>query len=170
MLIRDVTPVIQMSLTPVVMISGVGLLLLSMINRYSRVIDNARRLLERARHAGEADRPCVLSQLRIVYARCHSLRVAIFLACLSVLIMALLIATLFLASLLHLELAAVLVILFLSSLFSLSASLIGFILDINGSLQALAIEVAHETNLLRADAPLLSSPACPPSPSEPILP
>ncbi|WP_345111750.1 DUF2721 domain-containing protein [Candidatus Villigracilis vicinus] len=43
--IQELIPVLQTAIGPVILISGVGLLLLSMTNRLSRVIDRARNLL-----------------------------------------------------------------------------------------------------------------------------
>jgi hypothetical protein len=44
--LRDVVPLLQASVSPVTVISGVGLLILSMTNRYGRVIDRVRTLLK----------------------------------------------------------------------------------------------------------------------------
>ncbi len=43
--IKELIPVLQVAIGPVILISGVGLLLLSMTNRLSRVIERARNLL-----------------------------------------------------------------------------------------------------------------------------
>ena len=40
----DLVPILQMAVGPVILISGVGLLLLSMTNRLGRVIDRSRLL------------------------------------------------------------------------------------------------------------------------------
>ena len=42
--VQDLIPVLQVAIGPVILISGVGLLLLSMTNRFGRVIDRARSL------------------------------------------------------------------------------------------------------------------------------
>ena len=39
-------PILQATLTPVALISGVGLLLLSMVNRYNHALDRTRQLLK----------------------------------------------------------------------------------------------------------------------------
>ena len=39
-------PILAASIAPVIVISGVGLRLLSMTNRYSKVIDRARELIK----------------------------------------------------------------------------------------------------------------------------
>ncbi|MCE0523198.1 MAG: DUF2721 domain-containing protein [Methylacidiphilales bacterium] len=141
MLLNDIVPVIQLSVSPVILISGVGLVLLSMINRFGRAIDTSRTLLDKAADVDPAEKAHVLSQIYIIYGRCRSLRVAITFASLSLLQIALFIGLLFLFRLFHLEMAVLLVILFIGSMATLSASLVFFLLDINGSLRALAIEV-----------------------------
>jgi hypothetical protein len=141
MLLHDLIPIIQVSASPVIFISGVGLILLSMTNRYGRVIDKARILLEKLNRGEAVNRSHVMTQLLTMFERCRSLRFAISLACLSLLLMALLIGLLFIFNLFHLELALLLVVLFVGSMVALSDSLISFLLDINTSLNVLSIEV-----------------------------
>ena len=49
MLLEQIVPALQLSIGPVIVISGAGLVLLSMTNRYARVIDRARSLAEALR-------------------------------------------------------------------------------------------------------------------------
>ena len=42
--LAEIIPVLQVSIGPVILISGVGLLLLTMTNRLGRAIDRARQL------------------------------------------------------------------------------------------------------------------------------
>ena len=49
--VRDLIPILQVAIGPVILISGVGLLLLSMTNRLGRVIDRARLLVKGLDHA-----------------------------------------------------------------------------------------------------------------------
>lgn len=153
MLLHDLLPVIQVSVSPVIVISGVGLVLLSMTNRYGRVIDKARTLLEQLSSVEVAERAHMRSQIHILYERCRGLRAAIFLSALSLLLMALLIGLIFILSLFHLELASLIVVLFVTSMLSLSASLVFFLSDINTSLRALSIEVGHHTKTVDSAEP-----------------
>jgi hypothetical protein len=133
-----------MAVGPVILISGVGLLLLSMTNRLGRVIDRSRLLAESFRKAGPEDQPRLAAQLKILSRRAHLVRLAIILATLSMLLAAVLVIALFLAALLGIELGVVVVILFAGCMGSLIASLIVFILDINLSLAALKLEVSDD--------------------------
>ena len=138
---RELIPILQTAIGPVIVISGVGLLLLSMTNRFGRVIDSSRRLAEAARKAPQERRGLILSQLQILSRRGRLLRLSITLATCSVLLAALLIITLFLAALLRLELALVMAGLFILCMGSLIVSLLLFIRDINLSLSALELEI-----------------------------
>ena len=142
--LTDLVPILQMAIGPVILISGVGLLLLSMTNRLGRVIDRSRLLAESFRKASTGDRPRLVAQLKILSRRAHLVRLAIILATLSMLLAAVLVIALFLAALFGIELGVVVVILFAGCMGSLIASLIVFILDINLSLSALTLEVSLE--------------------------
>jgi len=133
---------LQMAIGPVILISGVGLLLLSMTNRYARVIDRARQLADALRGSPEERSRQLSEQLRILSRRARIVRFSITLATVSVLLAALLIIVLFLTALLHLEVALLVVVLFTSCKASLIASLTAFILDFNISLAALDLEIA----------------------------
>jgi hypothetical protein len=144
MRLTDLVPILQMAVGPVILISGVGLLLLSMTNRLGRVIDRSRLLAESCRKAGPEDQPRFASQLKILSRRARLVRLAIILAILSVLLAAVLVIALFLAALFGLELGGVVVLLFAGCMGFLIASLIVFILDINLSLAALKLEVSND--------------------------
>jgi len=131
-----------MAIGPVILISGVGLLLLSMTNRLGRAIDRSRLLAETLRSAGASDRDRLASQLKILSRRASLIRLAIIWATVSVLLAGMLIIVLFLAALLGLEIAAVVIILFVGCMGSLIASLVVFIADINLSLSALKLEIS----------------------------
>jgi hypothetical protein len=139
-------PILQVAIGPVILISGVGLLLLSMTNRYGRVIDRSRLLAEALRTAGPDRRERLASQLEILLRRARLVRLAIALGALSVLLVALLIIALFLLTLLRLEFGTLIVALFIASMGSLIGSLIVFMLDINVSLAALKLEVGAATS------------------------
>lgn len=143
MLLHDLVPVLELSIGPVILISGVGLLLVSMTNRYGRIIDRCRIQADflRGDSGGEAYRAGIRHQLDILLRRGRLLRLAIALAALSILQAALLIITLFLITLLKLEIPAVIIALFFGSMTCLIFSMIFFIVDINVSLAALKLEI-----------------------------
>ena len=139
----DLVPILQMAVGPVILISGVGLLLLSMTNRLGRVIDRSRLLAEALRKAEAQERSRFEAQLQVLSRRARFVRLAIILAALSVLLAAVLIIALFLAALLQWEIGIFVAILFVGCMTSLIGSVIVFIGDINLSLSALSLEVGE---------------------------
>ena len=139
--VAELVPILQIAIGPMILISGVGLLLLSMTNRLGRVIDRAR-ILDRELRPGAAEDPHRnREQLRILLVRARLLRRAIVLASVSVLLAACLIISLFLATLLRLNAGGLILVLFIGCLGTLIAAMIEFIRDINNTLVALKLEV-----------------------------
>src|SRR5687767_9847847 len=143
MLLHDLIPVLQFSIAPVILISGVGLLLVSMTNRYGRIIDRCRIQADflRTHTGGEAYRAGIRHQLDILLHRGRLLRLAIALAALSILQAALLIIILFVITLMKVEISVVIIVLFFGCVLCLIFSMIFFIVDINVSLSALKLEI-----------------------------
>ncbi len=139
--IKELIPVLQISIGPVILISGVGLLLLSMTNRLSRVIERARTLLALSESVSGQGKKRVLAQIDILWVQARLIRVSILLAATSVLFAAFLIIDLFITALFKIEDAWLISILFVACLLSLIGSLIVFIIDINRSLIAFKVEL-----------------------------
>jgi hypothetical protein len=140
--LQQLIPVIQTAVGPVILISGVGLLLLSFTNRFGRIVDRSR-LLARELPRATAERDQLSAQLAILFRRAKVLRLSIVLATSSVLLAGLLIISLFLTALLHLEAALLVSLCFILCMASLIASLIVFLLDLQMSLTALRLELAQ---------------------------
>jgi len=141
--LNEIVPVLQVAIGPVILISGVGLLLLTMTNRLGRAIDRARQLKGELPKRTEQDRQQVLAQVAIIYRRARMIRLSITLAALSALLASALIIALFVTALLHSEQAILLSIIFIACMVSLFASLVAFICDINLSLHALKLELEN---------------------------
>ncbi len=138
--LTQLIPVLQVAIGPVILISGVGLLLLSMTNRYGRTIDRSRELA-RARRQARDERALIEQQIAILWRRARILRRAIFFGTLSVLLAAILIIALFAAALLHVEMGWLIGLIFVACMGALIASLIDFIRDVNMSLVAVKLDV-----------------------------
>src|ERR1700675_770153 len=141
--LHDLVPSLQIAIGPVILISGVGLLLLSMTNRVGRVIERSRLLSTELRLGAGEERDRLLSQLEILKTRARLVRQAITLAIASLLSVALLIITLFVAAVFALEVGFLVVALFVCCMGALIGALIAFLRDINLSLAALALELAR---------------------------
>lgn len=138
-------PVLQLSIAPVIVISGVGLILLSMTNRIARVIDRSRQLAQLLRSdETDSERHQVRQQLVILARRGRLLRHAIEFASISLLLAASLVIVLFFVVLFDIEAAVLVTVLFVSCMLSLIAGLIFFLMDVNTALSALKLEVGLE--------------------------
>jgi hypothetical protein len=139
--VADLIPVLQTAIGPVILISGIGLLLLTMTNRLGRAIDRARLIGARLSAVDGAAREALDAQLRILWRRARLIRTAIALASTSALAAAVLIILLFFTALLGIPTAWLIASLFAICMVSLILSLIVFIHDINQSLAALKLEL-----------------------------
>lgn len=142
--LSKVVSILEISVGPVILISGVGLLLLSLTNRYGRVIDRARFLSDGLRKAGKDDGH-LREQIQILRSRAKLLRTSITFAAISILCTAVLIIGIFIGSLLGLSPSAFIVAMFCSCMLSLIGSLACFIKDVNRSLAALDLDT-HEVD------------------------
>ncbi len=141
MSISQLIPTLQVSIGPVVLISGIGLLILSMTNRFGRVIDRGRILARELAEVPSQDQVHIEAQLQILTRRAEYLRRAITAASISVLLAAVLIITLFITAVLNLEDAWLIGLLFISSMGTLIFSLISFLQDLNESLLAFKLDI-----------------------------
>jgi hypothetical protein len=134
-------PLIQSAITPVILITGLGSLLLTMTNRLGRIVDRTRILAGQARLASGDDRAQVEIQLRILFGRAKLVRMAVSLTSLSMFVSGLLVVAIFLGALTGLESGPVLLVLFVAAIGLLLGALVYFLRDINQALQALGLEV-----------------------------
>ena len=131
---------LQTVISPVVLISGVGMLLLSMTNRFSHASNRLRTLAEAWRRSQEL-RSQITPQIRILNRRLRILLIAIALGLGCVLLISLLIVTLFASYLFYINLRGLVVCLFALSLATLVTSLALFIRDMTLALAALKEEL-----------------------------
>jgi len=139
--VADLIPVLQTAIGPVILISGIGLLLLTMTNRLGRAIDRVRLIGSELGQSDDSARPALEAQLRILWRRARLIRTAIALAAGSALAAALLVILIFLTAILGLPIAWLIAGLFTACMLFLIASLALFIHDINQSLAALKLEL-----------------------------
>lgn len=144
MSLTDLIPTLQLAVGPVILISGIGLILLSMTNRYGRLLDRSRRLTTNLHSASGPEHESLIAQLRVLSRRAILVRASITSAAISILLVAILIISLFLGALLQLEIAAIIVGIFILCMLSLIISLLLFLSDINLSLKALWLEIPPE--------------------------
>ncbi len=134
-------PIIQLAITPVILITGLGSLLLTMTNRMARIVDRSRTLAGQLRAAAPIDRAHVEQQLRIMYRRASLIRTAVTFNALSMLMAGLLVVLIFVGAMTGRQLAPGIALLFFASVGCLILALVAFLRDIFMSLWALRLEV-----------------------------
>lgn len=140
--LKDLLPVLQLAIGPVILISGVGLLMLTITNRLGRAVDRARHLArEQVTTTNGAISSKVHLQISILNRRAGILRASCFMLGITVLSAALLILLLFLAELLHFEAGLLVVIIFCVGQIALIGAVLTFLRDLNLSLEALRLEI-----------------------------
>ena len=139
--IDELTRVLQLSISPVALISGVGLLLLSMTNRLGRTIDTIRELSREMDSATPLQAGNLTVQIRIIYKRSRVLQASITLASVSVLCTGMIVFCLFAIYALRIPLYVLVLWLWGIGLGALVASLALFVHDVTLSLAALKHEV-----------------------------
>src|SRR6185312_13520469 len=146
--LEQIIPDLRDAIGPMILISAVGLLLLTLTNRLGRTIDRSCQLKAELPKRNAHGRKHVLAQVEIIYRRARMVRLSITLSALSALFAAGLVIALFVTALLQWQQGLLVGILFIASMVSLVASLIAFIFDINLSLHALKLELdePHDSN------------------------
>jgi hypothetical protein len=138
--LSQLVPILQLAIGPVILISGVGLLLLTITNRFGRVLDRSR-LLNHETPASPGDAAALRGQIEILHRRAGILRLAVILGATTVLLVAVLILILFVAALLQVEAGWAIVAIFCLSQVALIGSMLAFIHDMNLSLAAVRLEL-----------------------------
>ena len=132
------------ALAPVIVISGAGLLLLSMTNRYGRIIDRARHLSREIETAGPTGViHHVQGQLQIVWRQARMLRFAILMNALCILLVAMTVLVVFVEALAGAQRDFVAGWIFGFGLVALVISMGAFLRDITVSLRALKLELSR---------------------------
>jgi hypothetical protein len=142
--LNELTRILQTAISPVAMISGVGLLVLAMTNRFSHIADRARTVSRQLKSAGEAEKEPLTIQVRTLYRRLRLMMWSIGLALTGIFFISLLISALFIIYLLNIGSQNIVFVLFVMSLVSLVSSLILFISDIALSLHAIREELKDQ--------------------------
>jgi type VI protein secretion system component VasF len=138
--LESLTRVMQASISPVALISGVGLLILSQTNRLGRVMDRLRDVVEERRSNAAADGN-LSRQVDVLHRRTRILRASVTAAVLCALLAAVLVLLLFSSAVLGARLDLIALAIFAGSLLSLIVSLALFIFDLNLSLRAVQDEL-----------------------------
>ena len=139
---NEFLPVIQLAITPVIVLTGVGALMLTLTNRLGRVVDRTRSLAGQMRQEAASERAHLEGQLEILWRRAKLIRLAVTFAGLSMFFSCVLVLAIFVDASVDREFGLELVVIFVAAVMSLILAIGAFLLDVWISLQALALEVA----------------------------
>jgi hypothetical protein len=136
--INNIIQILQLSIVPTVLISGVGLLILTLNNRMAHLLDRIRKLIEDYR---VSDDVMLKTQIDLLYRRGKILRKSVFCLVTSIFIDVLVILSVFSIKLFALNGGELIVVLFILSMISFVLGLCYFIYDVNLNLRALKVEM-----------------------------
>jgi hypothetical protein len=133
----DIAHLVQSSVAPVFLLSGVAATLGVLTNRLGRIVDRARTLEERF-EAQPGNRQ-LHGDLRVLARRAGYINVAISLCAIAAFLVALVVVTLFANAFLGSELGIVIALLFVGAMVCLSAAFIAFFIEVRLAMRALRI-------------------------------
>jgi hypothetical protein len=138
----DVAHLIQVALTPIFLISAIGVTLNVLTSRLARVVDRARAMEDEVsapnyRPAGRD----LHAALGVLARRARYIYAAITLITLSALFIALVVVMLFVNAFAHWELSAFIAILFILSMLALASALTAFLIEVRIATNALRIGI-----------------------------
>jgi Protein of unknown function (DUF2721) len=127
----DIAHLIQVALTPIFLISAIGVTLNVLTNRLARIVDRARTLEDRALRAQNlADGRDPGANLAVLERRARLINAAITLITLSALFIALVVLMLFVNAFLRWDLSAFIACMFILSMATLAAALLAFLIEV----------------------------------------
>jgi hypothetical protein len=133
----DVAHLIQVALTPIFLISAIGVTLNVLTSRLARIVDRARTM------ENDLCRPDYEAGGRDLHAalRARYINAAITLITLSALFIALVVVMLFVNAFAHWELSAFIAIMFILSMLAFAAALTAFLIEVRIATNTLAIGI-----------------------------
>lgn len=134
----DIQHVVQSSVAPVFLLTGVAATLGVLTNRLARVVDRARALEERLEKE-PARRGTLLADLGVLGQRARYINTAISMCALAALLVALVVVSLFADAFLGVELAKAVALLFVAAMLCLAVAYIAFFVEIRIAITALRI-------------------------------
>jgi hypothetical protein len=138
----DIAHVIQVALTPIFLISAIGVTLNVLTSRLARIVDRARGMEDRLLHPDHVhDGRDLHAQLKIMARRSRWTNAAIILITLSALFIVLVVVMLFVNAFLRYELSALIAGMFTMSMLTLAAALLAFLIEVRIAATTLRIGI-----------------------------
>ena len=138
----DIAHLIQIALTPIFLISAIGVTLNVFTSRLARIVDRARSMeKDVARADYKPEGRDLHAALNVMARRARLMNRAITLITLSALFIALVVVMLFVNAFLHWELAVFIACMFILSMLSLAAALTAFLIEVRIATTSLQIGI-----------------------------
>lgn len=137
--VNTIAQTIQLSLSPVFMLAGIGALLNVLVGRLARVVDRARALEDLHPLSSGPEHERHVWELRLLDRRMSVINRSLVLAVSSAVMTCLVVALLFIAELVKLHIGTVVAISFILAMGLLIASLICFLIEVRISLSAIHV-------------------------------
>jgi CBS domain containing-hemolysin-like protein len=138
----DVAHLIQVALTPIFLISAIGVTLNVLTSRLARIVDRARTMEdELCRPNYQPGARDLHAALSVLARRARYINAAITLITLSALFIALVVVMLFVNAFAHWELSAFIAIMFILSMLSFAAALTSFLIEVRIATTTLRIGI-----------------------------
>ena len=133
--IDEIAHLIQISVAPVFLLTGVGTLVNVLSGRLARIVDRARLLEDRLELAGASSETATLNEIQMLERRGHLIYGAITLCTFAALMVCLLIASLFASAILHYPIRVTVSVLFVLAMLASIVGLSFFLREIFLALQ-----------------------------------
>jgi CBS domain containing-hemolysin-like protein len=138
----DVAHLIQVALTPIFLISAIGVTLNVLTSRLARIVDRARSMeSDLCRPDYEAGGRDLHAALGVLARRARYINSAITLITLSALLIALVVVMLFVNAFAHWELSSFIAIMFILSMLAFAAALTSFLIEVRIATTTLQIGI-----------------------------
>lgn len=141
--LNDIAHVIQLSVAPVFLLSGIGAMLGVLTNRLSRAVDRARKLEADLDDADEARQEDAQSQLLVLSRRAWLISMAISLCTACALLICMLIVALFLSTVFAADLSLTVAGLFVAAMLAFIGALLAFLREVYLATNVLRIGPHH---------------------------
>jgi hypothetical protein len=139
----DVAHLIQVALTPIFLISAIGVTLNVLTSRLARIVDRARAMEDTLRQPGRptAEGRDLHTTLRVLARRARFINAAITLITLSALFIAVVVVMLFVNAFLRWDLSGFIAGMFIASMVALCAALLSFLIEVRIATNTLQIGI-----------------------------
>ena len=130
-IVSTIAHVIQLSVAPVFLLTGVAAMLGVFMNRLGRVVDRARALESRLPETAEPEREAIHAELATLSRRAQLINWATSLCAMCAILICLVIAALFIGSFLAVDVSAVVGLLFVIAMLMLTVGLMSFLKEVH---------------------------------------